>query len=492
MFFKIERYTKMMKGPPYLFFLFLLAILSPAVMGQVNPKEACRIEDGQLVFKLDLQWTPAQKQEVARLFNLDSIVMAGVYSGKLKVLSNGVEWQTRKLTPRIVELYKPLSDLNDGPAFTDDIVMVDDDWAGYTMEPARESVAWGVNKFTRYSVFQYIHGAARFYLPGHLNAKEVFLSGTFNRWSTTQMPMVRSDSGWTIKLRLKPGKYFYKYIIDGRWASDPFNRQFGNDGGIRDNSVVFCFNHKFVLKGNENAKDVYVTGSFNGWNQQELKMFKTNYGWVFPMYLREGTHAYKFLVDGVWMTDPDNKVVYPDGAGHFNSFIGIGDAMLFTLDGYSGAKKVMVSGSFNGWNQEELAMLKITGGWQLPYVLASGNYEYKFIVDGNWITDPANPYTVGSGATTNSFLAVRANHTFILDDKTGFKSVVVTGSFNGWNRNGYRMVLKDHQWIFPISLKPGKYTYKFIVNGKWILDPGNELWEENEYGDNNSVLWIDH
>lgn len=481
-----------MKGPPFLLNIILLSMLTSAAMGQVSPKEACRIDDGQLVFTLDLQWSPAQKQEVARLFNLDSAVMAGALSGKSIIVSNGVEWKTKKLNARTVELFKPLSDPANGDGFPDDVVMVDDDWAGFTMEPVRESVDWGINKFTRYTVFQYIHGVARFYLPGHLNAKEVYLSGTFNRWSTTQMPMARSDSGWTIKLKLKPGKYLYKFIIDGQWVPAPFNRQYGSDGNIHDNSVVFCFNHTFVLKGYKNAKEVYVTGSFNGWDPRGLRMFKTNYGWVFPMYLREGTHAYKFLVDGVWMTDPLNKMVVADGAGHFNSLIGIGDTVLFRLKGYSSSKNVVVTGNFNGWNAVGLKMSKTSDGWQFPYVLSSGNYEYKFVVDGNWITDPANPYTVGFGATKNSFVAVRANHTFIFEDKAGINSVLVTGSFNGWNRDGYRMVLKDRQWTFPIRLKPGKYTYKFIVNGKWVLDPRNELWEENEYGTNNSILWVEN
>jgi hypothetical protein len=53
------------------------------------------------------------------------------------------------------------------------------------------------------------------------------------------------------------------------------------------------------------------------------------------------------------------------------------------------------------------------------------------------------------------------------------------------------MIKKAGAWIFPIYLKPGKYTYKFIVDQKWILDPANDLWEDNEYGTGNSVLWIE-
>ena len=135
-------------------------------------------------------------------------------------------------------------------------------------------------------------------------------------------------------------------------------------------------------------------------------------------------------------------------------------------------------------------MGKTSDGWQLPYVLAAGNYEYKFIVDGNWITDPGNPFTTGEGDMTNSFLPVKPNYTLALDQHAGARRVILSGSFNGWSTSGYKMQEWAGSWIIPLYLKPGKYTYKFIVDGKWILDPSNNLWEDNEYGTNNSVLWI--
>jgi len=45
-------------------------------------------------------------------------------------------------------------------------------------------------------------------------------------------------------------------------------------------------------------------------------------------------------------------------------------------------------------------------------------------------------------------------------------------------------------WEIPLYLKPGKHTYKLIVDGEWILDPDNKLWEQNEFGTGNSVVWI--
>jgi len=53
------------------------------------------------------------------------------------------------------------------------------------------------------------------------------------------------------------------------------------------------------------------------------------------------------------------------------------------------------------------------------------------------------------------------------------------------------MTRRGGKWILPIYLQPGKYTYKFIVDGNWIIDPFNKLYEQNEHNTNNSVLWID-
>ena len=54
-----------------------------------------------------------------------------------------------------------------------------------------------------------------------------------------------------------------------------------------------------------------------------------------------------------------------------------------------GAKKVVVSGSFNKWDTKKLLAKKDSkGSWAAKVALKSGKYEYKFIVDGNWMNDP--------------------------------------------------------------------------------------------------------
>ncbi len=56
---------------------------------------------------------------------------------------------------------------------------------------------------------------------------------------------------------------------------------------------------------------------------------------------------------------------------------------------------------------------------------------------------------------------------------------------------GVRMVKVDGVWSFPLYLKPGKYTYKFIVDGEWMIDPANGLYEMGNAGADDSILWIE-
>jgi len=53
------------------------------------------------------------------------------------------------------------------------------------------------------------------------DAGEVYLAGDFNNWDTQASPMKKDKKGtWKTTLSLNPGKYEYRYFIDGNWVSD--------------------------------------------------------------------------------------------------------------------------------------------------------------------------------------------------------------------------------------------------------------------------------
>jgi hypothetical protein len=65
----------------------------------------------------------------------------------------------------------------------------------------------------------------------------------------------------------------------------------------------------------------------------------------------------------------------------------------FRLKGYPEARVVALAGSFNNWNQSEFIFGREGDEWVCRIDLEPGKHAYKFVVDGNWLLDPANPNT---------------------------------------------------------------------------------------------------
>ena len=79
----------------------------------------------------------------------------------------------------------------------------------------------------------------------------------------------------------------------------------------------------------------------------------------------------------------------------------------FRLDGHGTAGTVYLTGDFVQWAAMPPGaiafMLGTDGAWMVTFPFPQGTYQYKFIVDGNYITDPTNPMTVDDGmGHTNS------------------------------------------------------------------------------------------
>lgn len=73
------------------------------------------------------------------------------------------------------------------------------------------------------------------------------------------------------------------------------------------------------------------------------------------------------------------------------------------------------------------------------------------------------------------------------------KSVAVAGDFNGWKRDDFLTKDENGFWKGKFKIKPGLYQYKFIVDGKWILDPNNPVKVENfNRTDFNSVFVLSY
>lgn len=460
-------------------------------MGQVR-KNAFVIDNDQMVLYIDLKLSKSAIDSLFRVAGIEGMSADMLSHGTYNLLEKS-GWLVKKLSSGQLMLSKPLEELGRNPQIQPFLItqnmfgVVNDKRPGYP-----GNVLYGVNNFAKTTVHDLpAGGLTRFFLPGNYKAKRVLLSGNFNNWNTLKGLMVKTDSGWIADIKLKPGKYYYKFIIDGHWMHDQYNRLLENDGQGNFNSAYYRYNYTFKLPGYIKAARVTLTGSFNNWNGNELLLNQKNGIWYKSLYLGEGIQSYRFLVDGKPLTDPANPRTGVDAKGNPVSVINLGTPTMFKLKGFPNAKDVSLAGEFNNWQPGEIHLKHVPDGWQLNCILPAGNYGYKFIVDGNWMRDPSNSYQSLGGDEVNSFISIKPNHTFVLHGYASAKAVSLSGTFNDWSEFGYTMKHEGADWKVSINLKPGKHLYKFKVDGNWIIDPGNKLWEQNQFGTGNSVLWIE-
>ena len=86
--------------------------------------------------------------------------------------------------------------------------------------------------------------------------------------------------------------------------------------------------YKFQFKPDRKYSELYLFGSFNGWNRKDIAMTDENGDGTFKAEatLEPGVYAYKFFGDGEEIVDPVNPNKTPNGFGSFNSLRTIEEA----------------------------------------------------------------------------------------------------------------------------------------------------------------------
>lgn len=241
------------------------------------------------------------------------------------------------------------------------------------------------------------------------NIKNVVVAGNFNNWSLKKWKMKRIDRNiYQLKKKITDFddnfNWEFKFVVNNSlWAEPSKNitniTPVKNWHGQRLNTYNLKIlpsqisengNAIFFLEGFKNAKKVILSGSFNKWDEHFYKMTKTKNGWKLNLQLAPNYYEYKFIVDGNWIIDPKNPNKSLNEFDEYNSFINLKKVVTFYLEHFKNAKKIILAGSFNNWNEEDYKMIKTKNGWKYTTKLSGGKHHYKFIVDGQWKLDPDN------------------------------------------------------------------------------------------------------
>ncbi|MEZ4647680.1 MAG: alpha-amylase family glycosyl hydrolase [Candidatus Eisenbacteria bacterium] len=426
---------------------------------------------------------------------------------------------------------------------------------------------------------------------------QIHLAGSFNNWNASGELLTDPDGDgvYTVSLDLADGRYEYKFVADGNWITDEAAVDFNDDGFGGKNSVVYVGIEPPAGAGGgqanaaaaavtpggtgtatiggtaggnstaprtgasgvlfqvaaPGAKDVFLAGSFNSWSADSQRMSDEDHDgvWTTSLPLSPGTYQYKFVIDGNWKEDAAAASFVDDGFGGKNSVLeisqdgaivggpsgaAVGGAGAANTAGTAGAtggatagsaggapvditfryqpvisgdRDVFIAGDFNNWSADSDRMTDPDGDgvFEITLSLAPGKYAYKFVVQGNWMTDENAEDFVDDGfGGQNSLVYVGDaarpfeaegifNVTFRHKPAGKPGTIVLAGSFNDWSTAATPMTDADGDGTYEVTLilPGGEYPYKFVVDGNWTTDMNAESFVDDGFGGKNSVIRVD-
>ena len=272
-----------------------------------------------------------------------------------------------------------------------------------------------------------LHGTKRRVDFDDLNVYEVAVAGDFNNWSRKKWKMKKvGPQRYQLRKKIEDFddafKWEYKFIVNGKYWAEPPEAIANKSKVIHGKQVwddaynlsLFTArqtpdgNVRFFLPGFESAEQAILSGSFNGWDEAAFAMEKVEGGWATRLQLDAGRYEYKFIVDGQWMEDPRNPEKKKNQYDTYNSVLEVAKPVAFRLENYDEAQSVFLAGSFNEWRPDDIRMQREGNAWVATVSLAGGKHWYKFIVDGEWMADPANPFKEHDGkGNINSVVVVK-------------------------------------------------------------------------------------
>lgn len=166
------------------------------------------------------------------------------------------------------------------------------------------------------------------------SARDVKLISSIDGYQTLMVMRKNPDGVWEVRLdltrpefQLKPGRYFYKFIVDHIHTPDPENPDTETDPFAGEISVfdiqapLIAFDkspqkigprtYRFYFKTTsswDRIQEIQFAGSFNDWQPYEYFLTRLNKNiWYLDFtFTRPGIYHYQYIINGKWVNDPFN------------------------------------------------------------------------------------------------------------------------------------------------------------------------------------------
>jgi cyclomaltodextrinase len=262
--------------------------------------------------------------------------------------------------------------------------------------------------------------------------RAVNLFGSFNNWNRTELPMKETDGGkYEITIPLEPGRYEYKFFVDGEEILDPQNRDVvANDIGGRNSVMIIPELHSekiFLHKSTFKKKSSNSEFQFYLEAEKKLKLSKA--------------HLIVLL---------DNQRIENKGITIKGRVV----TVVLSNDDLSSAKMLRVAVSNNGLNSN-MQMVPLSGGVPAGDQSDFNWYDgiiYSLITDRFYDGDKTNDSPI-----KHDSLSEKAN--YMGGDFAGITQKIIEGYFDSLGVNAI--------WISPVNDNPDSAFREYPAPHRW-------------------------
>ncbi|MCB0587955.1 MAG: SusF/SusE family outer membrane protein [Phaeodactylibacter sp.] len=356
-------------------------------------------------------------------------------------------------------------------------------------------------------------------LPFAANNNEMYLSGPFNAWGSTQMELV-ADYTWEAIVDLQGGEWKLKNTVDwmvdwgdpqcdgvvevtsGGGPNTPAGCAPSGEVRFRFNDQTLAYTMSPLVEFATNISGLYLLGTFNEFSGDEYSFsLVADNTWVLPEVLLKTGDKFKFAEyssfmgrnwgdaegDGVAEEFGDNieftesdaiyKVVFNDKTLEYSfEFVrGLFPDQLFLVGGLA------AHGAWTPGNA--IPFMKVGDGVFEVYAPAETGQGFKFLEvrdwAGDWGIDPANPgFIIQEGeqdamVSENGFYQIRID----FNDKSATFTKTEWGLIGdatpgGWADDTNMTFQNDFEWTITLDLTAAKI--KFRANDGWDINFGDD------------------
>lgn len=122
---------------------------------------------------------------------------------------------------------------------------------------------------------------------------------------------------------------------------------------------------------------------------------------------------------------------------------------------------------------------------------AANRLPQGFVAELNSSAERAASHTASDSSEAGTISPGQSGMTVFRLEAPSADTVKLVADFTGWDKRPLDLTQAEKGvWRLTVALPPGRYAYRFLVDGEWCDDPACQHCEPNPFGTRNAVIEV--